>query len=97
MVNFQLYIGFNKIINLNIYVMKIRTCHLKLGFTLICYFLCFSVFAENGPSGPDEFEIEPPPAAPINDYIPHVLVLTSVLGYYYFSKKQNVKTLNQNQ
>lgn len=92
MVNFQLYIGFNKIINLNIYVMKIRTYHLKLGFTLICYFLCFSVFAENGSPGPDEFEIEPPPQAPIDDYIGYMLVMALFTAYLFLSKYNKLKS-----
>ncbi len=71
--------------------MKIKNSLAEM--VLLLSFLMFSSIA----FAQDEDGIEPPPAAPINDYIPHVLVLTSVLGYYYFSKKQNVKTLNQNQ
>lgn len=72
--------------------MKIKNSLAEM--VLLLSFLMFSsiAFAQDEDEG-----IEPPPAAPINDYIPHVLVLTSVLGYYYFSKMQNVKTLNQNQ
>lgn len=64
---------------------RLRICQ---AFGLLTLFFAHTVMAQ----GPDEGPAPPPPAAPINEWVPIMFIL-AVVFVYFFLQKQNDKSI----